>query len=126
MPLDVRIIHAHEFVQCTPAGTIDFASSKKALSQIASFAAPLADYEIILDIRKARSQLSVGDLWHLAAYLGELGTTFRRKTAVLAPLEEFDHAEFFSLCAGNIGFPVRAFTSFEDAIQWLGSDEPSP
>jgi hypothetical protein len=34
-------------------------------------------------------------------------------------LEQFDYAGFFALCAQNRGFQVSAFTSFEDAIEWL-------
>lgn len=63
--------------------------------------------------------MSVIDLWYLAAELSNLHKAFSRKTAVLCPLEQFDHAGFFALCAQNRGLQVRAFTSFEDAIEWL-------
>jgi hypothetical protein len=87
--------------------------------EIASASAPLFDYEIILDTRKTESEMSVTDLWHLCAELNNLRKTFSRKTAVLCPLEQFDNAEFFALCAENSGLQVRAFTSFQDAIEWL-------
>jgi hypothetical protein len=38
---------------------------------------------------------------------------------VLCPLERFDHSRFFALCAENRGFDVRAFVSYEDAMEWL-------
>ena len=60
----------------------------------------------------------MSDLWYLAAQLSKVDETFSRKTAVLCPRERFDKAAFFALCAQNRGFPVRAFTSFEDAIAW--------
>ena len=87
--------------------------------EIASASAPSVDYEIILDTRKAQSEMSITDLWYLAAELSNLRKAFSRKTAVLCPLERFDHAGFFALCAQNRGFHVSAFTSFEDAIEWL-------
>ena len=122
MPVNIRIIHAHDFIKATPEGRLDLEESKKLLIEIASASAPLVDYHMILDTRKAQSEMSVSDLWHLAA---ELSKNFHKavsripKTAVLCPRERFDHAEFFALCAQNRGYQVSAFTSFEDALEWL-------
>ncbi len=122
MPANIRIIHAHDFIKATPEGKLDLDESKKLLIEIASAAAPLVDYDIVLDTRKAQSELSVTDLWYLVA---EISDNFRkafsrsRKTAVLCPLERFDHAGFFALCAQNRGLQISAFTSFTDAYEWL-------
>jgi hypothetical protein len=119
MPANIRVIHARDFVRATSEGELDFESSKKALTEIASATAPLVDYEILLDTRKAHVQMSVPELWHLAAELSNLRKAFSRKTAVLCPVERFDRAAFFETCARNRGFRVKAFTSFEEAIDWL-------
>jgi len=119
MSTDIRIIHAHDFIKATPEGQLDFDTSKKGLVKIASVSATLGDYEIILDTRKAQIEMSVTDLWYLATELSKLGEAFSRRTAVLCPLDRFDQAGFFALCAQNIGFQVRAFTSFEEAVEWL-------
>jgi hypothetical protein len=119
MPTDVRVILAKDFIRATSAGELDLESSKKALEDVASAAAQLVDYVILLDTRRARVQMSVMDLWHLAADLGNLRNTFYRKTAVLCPVERFDDAAFFALCSENRGFRIKAFTSFEDAMNWL-------
>jgi hypothetical protein len=120
MSIDIRIIHAHDFIKATPEGQLDLEKSEKLLMEIASAAAPLIEYEIILDTRKAQVEMSITDLWYLAAALSNLRKTFlRKKTAVLCPLERFGHAEFFALSAQNRGFQVMPFTSFEDAIEWL-------
>jgi hypothetical protein len=119
MPTNIRIIHAHEFIKATPEGHLDLEESKKLLMEIASASAPLLDYEIILDTRKAQTEMSITDLWHLAAELSNLRKAFSRKTAVLCPLERFKYAEFLAVCAQNRGLQVMAFTSFEDAIEWL-------
>ena len=122
MPVNIRIIHAHDFIKATPEGKLDLEESKKLLMEIASASAPLVDFNIVLDTRKAQSEMSVTDLWHLAA---EVSDNFRKtssrkvKTAVLCPLEQFDHTEFFALCAQNRGFQVGAFTSPADAYEWL-------
>ncbi len=119
MATNLRIIRARDFIKATPDGQLDLEQSKKILMEIAAAVAPLADYEIIIDVRKSQTSMSVTDLWYLAAELGNLGRAFYRKTAVLCPLERFDLAEFFALCAQNRGLRVNAFTSFEAAIEWL-------
>jgi hypothetical protein len=111
MPTDIRIIHAHDFIIATPEGRLDLEKMKTLLLEIASVSAPLLDYEIILDTRKGQSGMSVADLWYLAGALSDFRKSFSRKTAVLCPLERFDHARFFALCAQNRGLQVRAFTS---------------
>jgi hypothetical protein len=119
MPTDIRLIHAQDFVRATSEGELDFETSKKTLIETASATAHLVDYEILLDTRKSHVQMSVTDLWYLAAELSNLRKAFSRKTAVLCPVERFDDAAFFALCSKNRGFRVKAFTSFEDAINWL-------
>jgi len=123
MPCSIRIIHAQDFIKATPEGTLDLENSKKLLVEIASGSSTLGDHEILLDTRKAQSALSANDLWSLAAELISFHKVFSKKTAVLCPLERFDHAAFFALCAQNKGFQVRAFTSFEDAMEWLIAKE---
>jgi hypothetical protein len=119
MPVDIRVIHAQDFVRATPEGELDFETSKEALIEIASATAHLVDYEILLDTRKAHVQMSVTDLWYLAAELSNLRNVFSRKIAVLCPVEHFDDAAFFALCSKNRGFRIEAFASFEDAMDWL-------
>jgi hypothetical protein len=93
MSTDIRIIHAHDFIIATPEGQLDLEKSKKLLMDTASAAAPLVDYEIILDTRKAQTKMSETDLWHLAAELSNFrGAFFQKKIAILCPLEQFDHA----------------------------------
>ena len=119
MPSNIRIIHAHEFIKATPEGYLDLEESKKVLMEIASASALLGDCGVILDTRKAHAKMSAINLWYLAAELSNLRKTFCRKTAVLCPLERFEYASFFALCAKNRGLQVQAFTSIEDAIEWL-------
>ena len=122
MSANIRIIHAHEFIVATPEGQLNLEESKKLLVAIASASAPLADYDILLDTRKAKSEMSAGDLWDLAAELNNhFAKTSSRalKTAVLCPPKRFDKATFLAHCARHRGFQVSAFTSFEDAYEWL-------
>jgi hypothetical protein len=119
MPTNVRIIHAHDFIKATATGALDLETSKKLLLELASASAHLDDYHIILDTRRAQSELAGIDLWHLVSELGKLRMAFSPKTAVLCPRERLDYGEFFALCAESRGFEVRAFTSYEEAMEWL-------
>jgi len=119
MPTDIRIINGHDFIRVTAEGKLDFETSKKALLEVASATANLVDYDILLDTRKADVQMSVTNLWYLAAELSNLRKAFSRKTAVLCPVERFDDAAFFTLCSQNRGFRIEAFNSFENALNWL-------
>jgi len=119
MPAKVAIIHAHEFIRVTEDGNLDLKEAKRLLRDIATASSGLTEYEIIVDVRNAKLKLTTTDIWYLAAELGSFNKTFSRKTAVITSPEGFDREEFFALCAKNRGFPVSAFTSFEDAIDWL-------
>jgi hypothetical protein len=119
MPTDIRIIHAHDFIKATPEGHLDLEESKRLLVELTSATASLDDYDIILDTRKTQSEMSMLDLLDLAAELDNLRKDSSRKTAIVCPFERFDHAGFFARHAQNRGFRVRAFTCFEDAINWL-------
>lgn len=123
MPATVRIIHATDFMKATAEGELDLKESKRLLVEIVS-ATDLVGYELIMDTRKAHSSMSVTDLWYLAAEIHNAGKNLPRKTAILCPRERFDHTGFFALCAHNRGYNVRAFTSYEDAMEWLISNEP--
>jgi hypothetical protein len=122
MPTNVKIIRATEFLIATPQGQVDFEKSKRLLTTITSASADLVAHEILLDMRGAQPDLSATDLWHLAAELSRRPTAFPGKIAVLCPLSGSGQASFFALCAQNRGLPVRAFTSFEDAVEWLIAD----
>jgi hypothetical protein len=124
MPTNIRIIRAHEFIKATPEGQLDLQNAKELLIEIAAASGPSFDYEVLIDTRKAQAELSITDLWYLATELSTFRKAFSRKTAVLCPSERFDYAGFFALCAQNIGFRIRAFTSFENAIEWLVEEGP--
>jgi len=119
MSTNVKIIHAHDFIKATPEGQFDFEKSKRGIAEIASASSSLGDFEIILDTRKAQIEMSATDLWYLAAELTDFRKAFSRKIAVLCPVEKFDRAAFFALCAENRGFQISAFASCDDAIEWL-------
>ena len=119
MAANIRIISARDFVKATPEGAFDFEKTKEFLIAVAAASNALNDHEILIDTRKTDAEMTPSELWHLAAELESRRRAFAGKTAVLCPAGKFDQAGFFALCAQNRGFQVRAFSSFEPAIEWL-------
>ena len=119
MPAQIKVIRANDFIRAKPAGEFDLEASEQLLADIATAAASLDDFEILVDTREAQGTMSATDLWFLADKLVHYRSTFARRTAVLCPLEKFDRAKFFAMCAENKGFNIRAFTVYEEAMEWL-------
>lgn len=124
MKTTYKIINAKDFIKAHPTGKPDLEQSKKVLIELAAIAEPPADYEILLDIREARGNLTFCEVFQFVEELGRHRAAFRNKIAVLArPDGQFDKACFMELCAKNRGFRVGAFTEFEETIEWL--NEPT-
>jgi len=119
MPTTVRVIHARDLIAASLEGRLDLNAARRIVAEIISTADPRFDYEVMLDTRKSEVVMSITDLWYLASHLSDLRKGFSKKTAVLCPEEKFDRAGFFATCAKNRGVRVQAFTSFEDAFNWL-------
>ena len=119
MATDVRITHAREFLRVTAQGVYDLEQTKDALLQIASVDPSAAGIDVMIDVREAPSYLSLTDLWALAVEFARLQIGAGRRTAVLTSTDRFENAHFFAISARNIGLKVQAFTSFEEAFEWL-------
>ena len=120
MSNNVRVIHPSDFLRARADGQVDRETGKELLAKVAAAAAPLEHYQVLIDIRDAVGRLTPEDLHELAAALVDHGPAFLRKTAVLCPRERFDNARFFSMLAASHGFRrVRAFLTYEDAMEWL-------
>ena len=119
MPTNVRIIHASDFIRARPEGRAQLEDAEQLLRDIVAAGAGLEDYEVLVDTRRVTGSLSATDLWTLAEKLAKFRENFAHRTAILCPLEKFDHSRFFALCAENRGFNILAFTSYEEAMEWL-------
>src|SRR6478609_3340898 len=124
MSTNVRVVQPSEFLRVRADGRVDLDMAKAMLERVAAAAAPLDEYEVLIDIRDVVGQLTPGEVCELAGSLDQFNSTFLRKTAVLCPRERFDNTRLFGLLAGSHGFRrIRAFLSFEDAMEWLLSTE---
>lgn len=120
MATKIKILTAKDFIEVTPDGIVNIASSRKLLADIAKAENKPADYELLIDFRDTESRLDVKDLYQLASELSEHGDVFRRKVALLVmPGINFNQASFFETCSHNRGFKVDAFNDYEKAIRWI-------
>jgi len=124
MPANIKVIQARDFIRATPQGQVYLDKAEELLKRIAEAGAGLEDFEVLVDTRRTSGALSATDLWRLAEKLVGYRHTMARRTAILCPVENFDNTTFFALCAENRGFNIRAFTSYEEAMEWLLDGDP--
>ena len=124
MSAKIELIEARDFVRAAPGGKVDLEAGKRLLTQIMEATVHLEEFEILIDVRRVEgAPLPAHELWLLAQHLLTYRERLQRRTAVLCPIERFDHARFFALCAEHGGLNVAAFSSYEDAINWLIAGE---
>ena len=124
MSTNIRVIQTSDFLRARADGRVDLEKARSLLAEVAAAAAPLDEYQVLIDIRDVVGQLTPDEVCELAGSLDQFRSTFLRKTAVLCPRERFDNARLFSLLAGSHGFrSIRAFFSYEDAMEWLLASE---
>jgi hypothetical protein len=128
MATNVRIIHSRDYVRATPDGSLDRATSERLLAEVVTASHVLTDFDVILDMRRSQVTMTIADLWDLANYLTTLPEMRMHRIAVLPPEADFDRARFFALYAESRGMWVRAFASFEAAVDWFaqGRTEIAP
>jgi hypothetical protein len=120
MSATVRVIHPTDFLRVRTDGRVDLEMGKALLADVAAAAAPLQDFQILVDIRNAVGRLTPDELHELAGSLIRFRGTFVGRVAILCPRERFDNARFFGLLAASYGFrQIRAFLDYEDALEWL-------
>lgn len=127
MVTDVRIVRGRDCVRATPAGTLDLDGSKRVIAEVAAVGGGLGVFDVILDVRRTDLALTITDLWYLADHLARQPTLRGRRIAVLPPAWDGERADTFAGLARARGMRVRAFVSFEAAIDWLveGRSEPA-
>jgi len=127
MATKIKIITSGDFMEVTPNGTININTSRQLLVDIAKADTPPADYELLVDFRNTQSDLSIVDVYELAAELIRHGDTFHRKVALIVlPGVNFDRAVFFETCSHNRGFSINVYPDYEQAIRWLLSADDLP
>ena len=123
MPVNYKIIQAKDFITVTPTGEIDLKESKKVLGQLADMLGLVGNYELLLDMREAHSNMQQAELEEIVRELVRHKDVFQNKIAVIARNDEqFNKAVFVEICANIDGLTVEAFTDYEQAITWIQSE----
>jgi hypothetical protein len=127
MDLNLRLIHANDFLKANPVGEYDLEMTKQLLLALALENATPRQYDLLIDVRGASGRLSFTDIMELVQVMIENRDSFRSKIAILASFgQQFGNAKFMELYAGNRGFQVRAFEYFEVALNWLATSIEIP
>ena len=122
MDLDIRIIQHNEFLKMTPSGQIDLGTSKQLLLRLASLNKSPSNQDVLIDLRTTTARLTITDITQLVELMIDHRNSFRNKLAILTQSDaQLEIAEFMELYAGNRGFQVTAFDSFEAAVLWLAT-----
>ncbi len=122
MALDIKLQHDEACLTVTLKGSIGLTESRDVLRQVVTGMEPEEASPILLDVRAVECKLSYPDIMALVTNLGSDRVGLLRKIAVLYHEErQGEAARFLELCAGNRGYPIRAFTACDEAVQWLGS-----
>lgn len=120
--VEYTVININEFLKIKPTGEFDRQETLKVLNELSELIATSDDSKILFDVRQAFPSLplTIFDIYEFVDELVKGRTTFHNKIAVLTRGDyQFDNAKFFELCAKNRGFKVKAFTDFEEAVEWF-------
>lgn len=104
-------------VLVTARGKHSVGQGRESLREIARLAGN--DAGLLIDVREAASFMSLADIRALVEEFAELGVGAGRKTAIVSSADRFDNVHFFAVSARGMGLDVQAFTSLEEATEWL-------
>jgi hypothetical protein len=123
MALTIHFVRPEDFVRFRTDGFFDLAASKQLLTQVGATMRAKGVEHAILDLRQARGALTVVDLYELVSSLADTGFQPSYHMAILHRPAVDELAQFFSLCAGNRGWHIGAFATFEEAFEWLNRNQ---
>ena len=120
MATKIKVITAKDFLEVTPDGIINLATSRQLLVEIARAEQLPVDYELLIDFRHTQCELKTLEMYELAGEICQQGDTFRGKVALLVhPGADFNRAAFFEKCLRRRRFSINAFTNYEKSMRWL-------
>jgi hypothetical protein len=123
MPYDLHVVKTADFVRLDADGHFEKEESRRALQRIAKACVDRGINTALLDVRDARGELSLADVYKLACAFQEMGFRRDHRLAILHPFHG-ERAAFFAMCATERGWQVQAFVEFEEAMEWLAEVKP--
>ncbi|HVT89177.1 MAG TPA: hypothetical protein VHD56_10025 [Tepidisphaeraceae bacterium] len=124
MPYNLHIIRPNDFIELDARGKPDLAACRRGLERIAK---ACIDHNItcaLLDVRAMHTDLGAVDFYNLVTSFHAMGFRSDHRLAILHAYNGGDKAEFFAACADTRGWNVRAFDSYEEALEWFSESSP--
>ena len=120
MPIDVKVVHAREFIQTKANGEFDLEGTQELFLAVFSKMKEAKVSEVVMDLRELTTNMTVSDINERLSVLNHVGSWSTWKIAILyRPKDGWDRAKIFELGAQNKGYQVEAYQSFEGALNWL-------
>ncbi|MGH8629419.1 MAG: hypothetical protein ACREU7_01465 [Burkholderiales bacterium] len=120
-----RLISTEDLIVVSADGRLDLPASEAALEALLTRLEREPGRAVILDLRSADCELTLGEVYGLVNFLANHSskkTLYRRVAILITSGAHQGKAGFFALCAENRGLEARAFSTVEDVDKWLGSD----
>jgi hypothetical protein len=124
MKYNLHVIRTADFVRLDARGNPDLAETRRALEVVAKACIDRGANAALLDVRDARSDLRLVDLYGLVTAFPAMGFRREHRLAILHRYSGAERAEFFAMCAAERGWHVRAFDNYEEATEWFGTEIP--
>ena len=126
MTVDIRVVRANDFIRTTPRGDLNLEASCKVIQDLSTVLKYTNHFHVLIDVRDTTVNLSMSELFFLGNAVASSPRLVQSKTAVLGNIGQPEKDQFFELVARNRGANLKAFTSFEEAVNWLVFDETGP
>ena len=107
-----------EILLLTYSGCVSLQDKLNAVDELCEMSAPLKQLKILVDVRKATLNLSIGEQEDFGSYLAGLKSLKHAKTAVVHS-PEYNPNFLIDAIAFNKGFFIAQFTSYSEALDWL-------
>ena len=120
--MNVKIIHAGDFIKNTPEGEVNLELSKIRLAKLVQALELTHEYNILVDWRNVVINYSMAHLFDLALEIFKDEALSKAKISLLVQPGNFNKGKFLQLCAQNRGIRLSAFTEYENAMNWLTTE----
>jgi hypothetical protein len=129
MSVELHIIRASEFIRVGHHGRPNFQASKEMLTKLADTCRERGIYRVLLDLREVQlgptPAFTPVELASIVETFHEIGFSHAQRLAVLYATDPHHGARLFAFISREQGWNVKAFDSYEKALDWLAvSTEP--
>ena len=124
LSMELHVIRFREFVRLDAHGRLDMEQSHAALSQLAQLCRKRGIECSLLDGRDIQTGLTPDEIAALVRDLAEMGFNRNQRIALLHRGDQHRRAALFALIGKLRGWKIRAFASFEEAVDWLSTGSP--